>query len=169
MVVILMGVAGAGKTTIGRRLADELGWPFLDGDDLHPAASIKKMACGSALTDADREVWLQCLRERISALLREGRSGVIACSALKAVYRDRLMVERDQVRFVYLKADYELTRKRLQSRLGHFMKAELLHDQFATLEEPHGVLAIDAGQEPARITETIRRAFGLEKNEASSA
>lgn len=161
MIIILMGVAGAGKTTIGRLLADTLGWPFLDGDDFHSAARVEKMTRGVPLTDADREEWLRTIRERIAGLLREGRSGTVACSALKQAYRDRLAAPGEPVRFVYLKTGLDLAAERLRTRAGHFMKAELLPSQLATLEEPSGALTIDAGQEPAWIVETVRRAFGL--------
>lgn len=161
MVIVLMGVAGAGKTTVGRRLAAELGWPFLDADDFHPVANVEKMARGAALTDADREGWLRALQERLIGLLREGGTGILACSALKQTYRDQLAAPGKVVRFVYLRAGHDLAAHRLRTRSSHFMKADLLPSQFAALEEPDGVLTVDAGLEPARINGIIRRAFGL--------
>jgi len=161
MVVILMGVSGAGKTTIGQLLARDLGWPFYDGDDFHPQANIDKMRQGIALTDDDRDSWLAALQRLIRELLRESRSAVIACSALKRSYRDRLLSGEHNVRLVYLKGDYDLIRKRLQKRQSHFMKADLLASQFETLEEPEGALTVDIAQEPGAIVGLIKRALGL--------
>lgn len=161
MIVILMGVSGAGKTTIGQLLAQDLGWPFSDGDDFHPQANIDKMRQGIALTDDDRDAWLTALQNLIHGFRRERQSAVIACSALKQSYRDRLLDGQQDVHFVYLKGDYNLVRQRLQKRQRHFMKAELLASQFATLEEPQGVLAVDVAQEPEVIVRRIKQALGL--------
>lgn len=161
MIVILMGVSGAGKTTIGQLLAQDLGWPFSDGDDFHPQANIDKMRRGIALTDDDRDAWLTALQNLIHGFRREHQSAVIACSALKQSYRDRLLDGQQDVHFVYLKGDYNLVRQRLQKRQRHFMKAKLLASQFATLEEPHGVLAVDVAQEPEVIVRRIKQALGL--------
>jgi gluconokinase len=161
MLILLMGVSGSGKTTIGRLLAQDLGWPFYDGDDFHSQANIDKMRQGIPLTDDDRDSWLTALRHQIDTLIADRQSAVLACSALKQAYRDRLGGDRPEVRFIYLKGDYALIRQRLQERQGHFMKADLLVSQFATLEEPKGVPAINIVQEPEAIVGSIKRALGL--------
>lgn len=155
MVIILMGVSGSGKTTIGQMLAQRLGWTFYDGDDFHPPANVEKMRSGIPLTDADRESWLTALQELIDDLLQNGRSAVLACSALKQTYRTRLQRHPADVRFVYLKGDYDLIHQRLITRHGHFMPAGLLASQFAALEEPQGVLTIDTSQSPEVIVTAI--------------
>lgn len=162
MIIILMGVSGAGKTTIGRLLAQELGWPFYEGDDFHPQANVDKMRRGIPLTDADRDPWLAALERQIRALVRAGRSAVIACSALKQAYRDRLKATSD-VRFVYLKGDYRLIRERLEKRRGHYMAASLLASQFETLEEPEGAPVINVTLPPHIIVNQIRRELQLDE------
>lgn len=161
MVVIVMGVSGAGKTTVGQRLAASLGWHFYDADDFHPQGNIEKLKRGIALTDADRDGWLTSLHNLIHGLTYRGQHAVIACSALKQAYRDRLLHNQHDVHFVYLKGDYELIRQRLQERQSHFMKADLLASQFDTLEEPEGVLTLDIVQEPEAIVHRIRQELGL--------
>src|SRR5271168_4901472 len=136
MVVIVMGVTGAGKTTIGRALAAALGWEFHDGDELHTEANKRKMHGGIALDDADRAPWLSALRKLIKAMLAEGRDGVVACSALKKSYRDELVVDPNSVKVVYLKVPDQVVSERLRNRSGHFMNPDLLQSQFDTLEEP---------------------------------
>jgi gluconokinase len=164
MVIILMGVSGSGKTTIGRLLAQDLVWPFYDGDDFHPQANINKMRRGIPLTDDDRDAWLTVLRQWIDTLIDTRRSAVLACSALKQTYRDRL--QRPEVHFVYLKGDRALIRQRLLARQGHFMPADLLASQFATLEEPQGVPVIDIAQAPETIVAVIKRTLEFEQNGA---
>jgi gluconokinase len=161
MIIILMGVSGSGKTTIGSLLAQDLGWPFYDGDDFHSQANIDKMRQGVPLIDADRDSWLTALRHHIDILLDNRQSAVLACSALKQAYRDRLGGDRPAVRFIYLKGDYALIRQRLQKRQGHFMPADLLKSQFATLEVPEDVLAIDISRTPEVIVNSIKRALEL--------
>ena len=161
MIVILIGVSGVGKTAIGQLLAEDLGWQFYEGDDFHPQANIDKMRQGIPLTDADRAPWLAALNRLIRDLVREGQSAVVACSALKQAYRDRLLRYTQDVRVVYLKGDYDLIRKRLQERPGHFMKANLLASQFDALEEPERVLAVDTAQEPETIVSLIKRELKL--------
>lgn len=156
-----MGVSGSGKTTIGQLLAQDLGWPFSDGDDFHPQANIDKMRQGLPLTDEDRDSWLTTLRHHIDTLLDNRQSAVLACSALKQAYRDRLGGDRPAVRFIYLKGDYALIRQRLQKRQGHFMPADLLKSQFATLEVPEDVPTIDISQTPEIIVNSIKCALAL--------
>jgi gluconokinase len=140
---IIMGVAGSGKTTVGRALAAALGWEFYDGDDYHPPENIAKMAAGIPLRDADRYPWLETLRCLIASRLRDGRSFVLACSALKAGYRDVLLKDNPGGQLIYLKGDYALIRDRLLRRSGHYMKSELLDSQFEALEEPDHAFTVD--------------------------
>lgn len=142
--VFVMGAAGAGKSTIGRSLADALDWPFFDGDDFHPPANVAMMAAGIPLTDADREPWLAAMNYFTREHVGRGRSVVLACSALRRAYRDRLRLGLPTARFVYLRADAAILRQRLEQRPGHFMKSEMLASQLATLEEPVRALTIDA-------------------------
>jgi gluconokinase len=138
-----MGVSGAGKTTVGKLLALQLGWEFADADDYHSAANIEKMRNGIPLTDSDRAPWLESLRALIAGWIASGGNGVLACSALKKEYRGRLVVGRE-VKVVYLKADRVLLRERLRGRHGHYMKEQLLDSQIATLEEPEGAFVVNA-------------------------
>lgn len=142
MTVVVMGVCGCGKTTVGRPLADELGWAFLDADAFHPAANVAKMAAGVALTDADRWPWLDRLSDELRTVHASGRHAVLACSALRQTYRDRLAAA-GELRWVYLKGDVATIEPRLGSRRGHYMPPSLLASQFATLEEPAGAIVID--------------------------
>jgi len=134
VIVVVMGVSGSGKTTVGSALAARLGWPFLDADDLHPASNVAKMASGQPLTDADRAPWLDAVAARIAAWTAEGRSGIVACSALRRSYRDRLASASGDVRFIHLDLPPEVAGTRLRSRTGHFMPASLLESQYAALE-----------------------------------
>jgi len=160
MIVVLMGVAGSGKTTIGERLAEAEGWPFFDADDFHSPENKDKMRRGLGLTDADREPWLATLRARIDEFRAAGRSAVFACSALKQAYRDRLQAGPD-VRFVYLRGSFELIERRLATRPGHYAGPSLLRSQFAALEEPVGVPAVEVDQTPEQTLQATRRALGL--------
>ncbi len=155
MVVVVMGVAGSGKTTIGRRLARELGWEFYDADDFHPEANVEKMSRGVPLDDADRTPWLEALRDLVRACLERGEDAVLACSALKESYREYLLID-ERVRLVYLRASYELTRERLRKRRGHFMKPGMLDSQFAALEEPGPESHFDAAAPPSETVRAIR-------------
>jgi len=160
MIIIVMGVAGVGKTTVGRALAEELHWRFADGDDFHSAANIAKMHSGVPLTDEDRVPWLQCLRDTITGCLAGRENVVLACSALKASYRKFLLVD-PQVKLVYLRASFDLIAKRLVSRRGHYMNPHLLRSQFDTLEEPADILTVDAGLSVAQIVKEIRAVLGV--------
>lgn len=160
MIVIVMGTTASGKTTIGSLLAERLGWEFVDADDFHPPANVEKMRRGIPLTDADREPWLQALNREIVQWSAEGRNVVLACSALKASYRDELRAS-DDVKFVYLKGSYELFSQRVLSRKGHFAKQDLLASQFATLEEPTDAIRVDAAPPPDQIVAEVRKRLGL--------
>lgn len=160
-IIILMGVAGVGKTTVGEILAEELSWVFYDGDDFHPQSNIDKMKEGIPLTDEDRQPWLDALRKLIGDHLRQGKQAVISCSALKQSYRDYLVDGYEGIKLVYLKGNPGLIRARLKERLGHFMKVDLLLSQFETLEEPEDVLTIDASESPENIARQIRKELSL--------
>lgn len=160
MFIIITGVAGAGKTTIGKLLARNLGWKFYEGDDFHPAANVEKMRRGEALTDGDREPWLDALRAVIQSSLANGENGIMACSALKRSYRARLRVN-DQVVFIHLVATPELIERRLEQRKGHFMNPSLLNSQFSTLEPPQSALTLDASLPPAVLVQQIRDALHI--------
>ena len=142
MIALLMGVSGSGKTTVGEPLARKLGWRFIDADDLHPPANVAKMSRGVPLEDADRWPWFDRIVAEMRRLTAAGESAVIACSALKQAYRDRLATGGD-VRFVYLKGDIATIEPRLERRSGHFMPPSLLPSQFATLEEPREAIVVD--------------------------
>lgn len=149
-----MGVQGAGKTTIGSLLARELSFEFADADDFHSAVNIEKMRQGIPLTDADREPWLSALNHAIAQWLTDKRNVVLACSALKNSYRDRLLVS-SEVKLVYLKASWGVILSRLKLRSGHYAGENLLHSQFADLEEPTDALIVDASLRPGQIVGEI--------------
>ncbi|MCA0351820.1 MAG: gluconokinase [Chloroflexi bacterium] len=156
MVIVVMGVSGVGKTTVGQLLATTQGWQFIDADDLHPEANRQKMANGQPLTDADRWPWLALVREQISAALAQNRSLVLACSALRAEYRNYLAVDQ-QVHFVHLVGDPTLIQERLQQRSNHFMPSSLLTSQLATLEMPSNALTLTVDTEPKTLVESIQQ------------
>jgi gluconokinase len=162
MVVVLMGVSGSGKTTIGKRLAAELGWTFVEADEFQPATNVEKMRGGTPLTDDDRGPWLRAVRGRIDDACVRGEHIVLACSALKADYREYLEQGcPDGVRYVYLRGSEELIRRRLDCRKGHFMKPALLASQFETLEPPAGDVQVDVTPPPETIAADIRLKLGL--------
>jgi gluconokinase len=134
--LIVMGVAGSGKSTIGETLAGRIGWRFEDGDRFHPASNVAKMSAGVPLTDDDRWPWLQAIADEIDRLCAAGERAVVACSALRRVYRDVLIHGRNDVRLVYLDGSQQLIAERLNRRKGHFMPPDLLASQFKTLEPP---------------------------------
>jgi gluconokinase len=140
--LIVMGVAGCGKTTIGKALAARLGWDFYDADDFHPPANVAKMAAGTPLDDDDRAPWLAALHELLARTLREGRHPVLACSALKQRYRDVLQAGNEGIRVVYLRGGYDLILERMRERSNHYMRPELLRSQFAALEEPRDAVIV---------------------------
>lgn len=160
-IIIIMGVEGSGKTTIGRTLAGALGCEFDDADDFHSPEAKSKMAAGLALTDADRRPWLDALRGLIVEHLLDGIRMVLACSALKESYREMLTVDPARVVFVYLRGDLALIRKRLLERSGHYAGVSLLASQFETLEEPRDALIVDITDTPDHIVASIRAALGL--------
>jgi gluconokinase len=155
MIVVVMGVAGAGKTTVGRLLARELDSDFLDADDYHPAANVAKMRAGHALTDDDRRPWLARLNEVLREHAARGASAVLACSALKAGYRDQLLACLPEARLVYLRGTKALIAGRLEARRAHFMNPTLLDSQFAALEEPVDAIVADIGPAPEAIAAGI--------------
>jgi gluconokinase len=163
VVIILMGVSGVGKTTVGMRLAAALGCSFRDADDFHVPESIAKMAAGVPLTDEDRWPWLARLRELIRGALESGENVVLACSALKKVYRERLTVDPTRERWVYLWAPREVIAQRLAARRGHYMPPTLLDSQLATLELSEDVLTVDASADPDAVVATILRELGLQR------
>lgn len=161
MFLIVMGVSGCGKSTIGRLLAERLGWPFYDGDDFHPSVNIAKMSQGIPLDDVDRAGWLDTLTALIRENLQAGRSGVLACSALKQRYRDQLNVDPAQVKFIYLKGSYALIKARMQSRPGHYMKPGMLDSQFATLEEPRDTITVEIDRAVEEVVDEVMRRLRL--------
>jgi len=156
MIVIVIGVSGSGKTTVGKLLAQSLNWDFSDADDFHPSANIEKMSQGIPLQDADRLPWLLQLQATIDKWLLENKNVVLACSALKASYREMLCRDKQRMKIVYLKGDFELFAAKLKNRQNHYMKVDLLSSQFAILEEPEDAIIVDASQPIEAIVRQIR-------------
>ena len=142
IVIVLMGVSGSGKSTVGTALADILGWQFYEGDDFHSESNVKKMAQGIPLTDEDREPWLANLHDLIAEQIALEKPAIIACSALKQNYRDQLLEDNEGTMIVYLRGDYELIDQRMQKRQKHYMKADMLQSQFDALEEPENAIVV---------------------------
>ncbi len=162
MVILIMGVSGSGKTTIGEMLAQKQHWQFKDADDFHPQANIDKLHRGEPLTDEDRRPWLQVLRQEIDAAIQANTNLILACSALKATYRQILEDDRPElVKFVYLKGSFELIQQRLKERHGHFMNPDLLRSQFDDLEPPEDAIVVNIEQSVAESVRQIEASLQL--------
>jgi gluconokinase len=159
MIVVVMGVSGVGKTTVGTALARELGWRLIDADDYHPPANVAKMAAGIALDDADRWPWLEALNR----VLRKEKNAVLACSALKEAYRSRITEGLARFEIVYLQGSFKLIAARLAKRPHHYMPASLLRSQFATLEPPAKAIGIDVAAAPSACVAAILAQLGREQ------
>jgi gluconokinase len=163
-IVVVMGVSGSGKTTIGALLAGQLGWLYAEADDFHPRSNVEKMAAGHPLTDEDRRPWLEAIGRWIDERRAAGEPGVVTCSALKRSYRDVLRKDRPEVRVVYLDGSHDLIASRLVARHGHFFAADMLDSQFADLEPPapdEDVLSVPIDGTPPDVVARIVEGFGL--------
>ena len=160
MVIILMGVSGVGKTTVGQLLASQLQWEFADADDYHSATNVEKMRNGIPLTDADRAPWLETLRALITTWIAAGKNAVLACSALKRAYREALR-SAPEVQFVFLKGTPQLLHQRLHARQGHYMTEQMLDSQLEALEEPDQALTIDGSRDIADVVNEIQTRLTL--------
>jgi len=156
VIVIVMGVSGSGKTTIGQALAGQLGWRYLDADDYHPTANVAKMAAGTPLQDADRWPWL----DQLNSVLQEEKNAILGCSALKESYRQRLTAGLKDFRIVYLRGSFELLSRRAGERKHRFMPASLLKSQFEALEPPRGAIEVDVAQPVEACVAAIRSKLG---------
>lgn len=156
-----MGVSGSGKSTIGQLLADSLHWEFADADAFHSPENIEKMRHGIPLNDLDRMPWLLAMQAAIQQWLQDKKNVVLACSALKASYRQILVLDEERVKLIYLKGSFELIQKRLHMRHGHFMSEELLKSQFDALEEPFGAITVDVSDPPEVVVHNIRVSLGI--------
>jgi gluconokinase len=155
MLVVIMGVTGVGKTTVGRLIAGRLGARFVDADDFHPPENVAKMRAGIPLDDDDRQPWLAALNAQLREAARRGEAVVLACSALKSAYRERLREGIPGLRFVHLVGARELIAERLGARPGHYMNPALLDSQFATLERPDDALSFDVGPAPEELANAV--------------
>jgi gluconokinase len=161
MIVLVMGVSGSGKTTIGEALARELGWTYLDADDFHPKANIEKMAAGIALGDADRWPWLDAINKKLLEMEKRGHSVVLGCSALKEIYRKRLARGLEDFRVVHLKGEFDLIERRVAGRKHRYMPASLLQSQFDTLEPPADAIEVDVAAPIGESVLLIQRQLGV--------
>jgi len=166
MIVIVAGVSGSGKSTVGALLAGRLGWPFIDGDLLHPSANIAKMRRGEPLTDEDRLPWLRAIGEYLDEQMAAGGSALVACSALKRSYREQLLGGRPAARIAFLQIDEEVAARRLAARHGHFFNSGLIESQFADLQLPRpdetGVVVVLVGDRPEATADEVVRRLGLD-------
>jgi gluconokinase len=162
LIIIVIGVSGSGKSTLGRALARALDWTFIEGDDFHPPHNVDKMRRGEPLNDDDRAPWLADLHRHIAALNQQGRDAVLACSALKQSYRAVLSRGIRELQFVFLHGDAELIRERLRVRRGHYMPADLLDSQLATLEAPADALCVDIALSTTQQVQKVLRALKRE-------
>ncbi|MTJ50449.1 gluconokinase [Dolichospermum sp. UHCC 0259] len=160
MIILLMGVSGSGKTTIGKLLAETLNCKFSDADNFHSATNIEKMRLGIPLNDADRKLWLEDLQAAIKNWLQENKNVVLACSALKTNYRQMLMID-SCIQLVYLKGSFDVIENRLKARQNHFMTEKLLKSQFHDLEEPDNCICVDVSELPEVIVKKIRTALAI--------
>jgi gluconokinase len=162
MVILLMGVSGSGKTTVGHLLASQLGWQFADADDYHSPANIKKMRNGVPLTDADRAPWLDSLHHLITTWLAKRTNAILACSALRQSYRDRLRIS-PELKIIYLRGTQRILHARMHARVGHFMTEAMLASQLDTLEEPADdeAVIVDIAASLPEIVSSIRGSLGL--------
>ena len=160
MFYIVMGVSGTGKSTIGKLLSERTGWTFYDADDFHPPANIEKMYRGIPLTDSDRLPWLLKLKQLITRTINSDCQGILACSALKSEYRQILQNNHSEIKFIYLRGDYNCIQSRVRQRTGHFMSSALLRSQFDTLEEPRDALEVDVSHTPETIVAEILEQIG---------
>jgi len=161
MIILVMGVTGSGKSTVGAMLAASLHWEFIDADSFHPQTNIQKMSRGIPLDDTDRGPWLQALHQAISRWLQEGKNVVLACSALKSSYRQRLFPDRSHMRLIYLEGSLELLASRLDQRQNHFMNKSLLQSQLDMLEVPEEGVRVDVSQPPEVIVQQIKKSLRL--------
>jgi gluconokinase len=162
VIVVLMGVTGTGKSTVGKLLASQFGWTFVEGDDFHPKTNVEKMRQGIPLNDEDRKPWLDAIRHRLEQASQRGENVVLACSALKHSYQHYLAgYDPEAVRFVYLFGSPEMIQQRLANRTGHFMNPALLASQFGDLEPPEDAIRVDINQSPIAIVAEIRTKLGL--------
>jgi gluconokinase len=159
--LLVAGVSGSGKSTVGSLLASQIGWEFHDGDSYHPPANVEKMRSGTPLNDSDRVPWLAAMRAAIETCLRDGRGAVFVASALKEAYRSALCDGLDGIGLVFLHGDFELIRARMEARQGHYMGSRMLESQFALIEWPHGALEVDVSATPEEAVRKIRAHFGV--------
>lgn len=161
MIIVVMGVAGSGKTTVGELLAKQLAWKFIDSDRLHPPENIKKMRAQQPLTELDRTLWLDFIEVRLKAISASSGAAVLAASALRRSHRERIRSGAGDVQFVYLKGDFERIKARLEQRTDHFFGSDLLASQFEIFQEPDSALVVDISLEPVEIVRKIRKALSV--------
>jgi gluconokinase len=161
LIILLIGVSGCGKTTVGRLLAEQLGWPMYDGDDYQPKDNVAKMAQGMPLNDRDRRPWLLAVHDLLVGIKAKRGKAVVACTALKQDYRDLLCNGMEGIRLVYLKGEYAVLEERLKRRQGHFFKASMLGSQFEILEEPAEAITVSVDNPPEATAAAIREALGI--------